>query len=407
MNKEDKKSGKDYSPNSLICDYNTFVSAELFFEPVFAQPIWDSVHCLANIIEATILSDEIILPFPKSEPLFSGGQILNKIRESGVVKILDIDSEPVTSIRHNIISSNGKQVLHKVAEWMVQNQSKIENFDHYFPIFACNTWSIFDHDYARDSKASGVDFDLWGEAWGSELASCVSDFEWGFGSPPRSILMPQLAMYFLLRGFIYNELSKEMGLSYLPHPFRAAVVLGDALLTSGVIPSFTKLTSKWMNNLRDELIRTVSDKFDSEIFELEIPSLFTVVLSESSNVGDVVQVGLQIRDTKSARHFRKWAATVTENIRKNRSTELTASFQSLGEVASNLKKELGIERTDVRVSLWVFSVPAKIPRFLHKPAWIRPHLRFIRDTVRRSFEIISLRSELERLGIKPENGLPY
>lgn len=400
---------REHTPNSILCDYNTFVSAELFFEPVFHQPIWDSVHCLVNIVESTILSDKILMPFPSQpEALFADGNVLNILRENDIVHILDIESEPIRKIQDNLINNQGKQILREITKWICKHHSEINNFAHYFPVFACNSWVIFDHDFIINWKArEGIDALLWGKTWAGELESEVSDFSWGFGSPPESIRMPQLAMYFLVRGFVYNELSKVMEISYLPHPFRAAIVLNDALVTSGAIPSFNGLTASWLNNLRSELITSAGKNIGSKIFEAKVPALFAIVLRECSSVDQIIQTAIQIRETETAKQYRRWINSVMERYLENRGSELIKELQSFDTVASNIRRTIGLEKTDIEVGAWIFSIPITAPRFLHKPILIRPHLRFLRDAVLRSIEIVSLRSELKRLGVEPKTGLTY
>lgn len=213
-------------------------------------------------------------------------------------------------------------------------------------------------------------------------------------------------MSFLLRGYVYTELAVYLRISYNPHPYRALVLSGETLQCAGILPSLADLTTKWINNLREQLLISSARGGVEPFFELQMPSLFACILRECGTIEEGMRVALQMRNAKSAKAFRKRAKKVMNDLQENKAGELRQFCSDLNELSSRMRKEFGIEEKSTYVSLWLFSFSAKVPRFLHKTIWNGPHLRLLYDTVAKATDIVGLTGELRRLKVELGNRLP-
>ena len=199
---------------------------------------------------------------------------------------------------------------------------------------------------------------------------------------------------FFLRALLYNDLAKQAGIPYHPHPARAVVAMTDGLWSVGTSDAYAAAPVRFVRDLRSSIAG--DQEAAAELFDLEMPPVFAAVLAASNGPEEIVPVALQMRDTASARGYREW---VRETFGSGEGLKAVKAEAELKDLAAKLRRELGLDATSIGVSLWAFSFPVRVPPWLHRPLSVAPkrHLQFIRELTRAALDVMDLERELVRL----------
>jgi hypothetical protein len=165
---------------------------------------------------------------------------------------------------------------------------------------------------------------------------------------------------FMMRAFYYEELADEFSLSYVPHTFRAHALLtlpreGNAPPTAAFATYATRLAAATRRELAG---------FD---VTLDFPPIAARLARDVASRGYLVQAALELRETESAREFRRWVSDQQRLVRlrteplkvENAKRELTAIVSELGVELLGHRREHGHPIT-LRITLGVPPITAQL-----------------------------------------------
>jgi hypothetical protein len=226
--------------------------------------------------------------------------------------------------------------------------------------------------------------------------------EEGFASRQRysSHFYPEDILCFFVRGLLYNDLAKRRRFPYHPHPARAILVSSDALWSTAMQPEYAQIPVTFVRNFHEELARYENSVAGLQLFDLDMPPIFAVILRESKNVRDLPRIALEIRNSTAAHEYRSW---IEGSYLSESGLKVIAAQRELDELKRKLRLELGLDSQSVGISLWKISFNIRVPSWLHKMrfAIAEPHTMFIRELARASLDVINKEQQLIRIWRQP------
>lgn len=157
-----------------------------------------------------------------------------------------------------------------------------------------------------------------------------------------------IAQYLLRTNVALEILGKEKHqcLAYHPHSHRAGFVfkklssqgrystsLASTILREGEIEVSKKLEDKKINSL--------ASQFGAfQTIDPEIPLVLSIALSGASSPEEILHRGLELRNLKEAKRYRKWIARLFASIRSGDQIRQMEAEQELLEARRHLREEL-------------------------------------------------------------------
>lgn len=141
----------------------------------------------------------------------------------------------------------------------------------------------------------------------------------------------------LFRGCLYLMHSNHMGISYLPHPFRA-----EFLSESGIFSrKFDALT--YLGIVDKEIadyINAINELAQSQLLSTPFPVLFKFIMETAKNPFDEFTVALELRKNKNVVSFRESVNEICEEVEKGNIHALRASLMKAKEVCDDISNSL-------------------------------------------------------------------
>lgn len=203
---------------------------------------------------------------------------------------------------------------------------------------------------------------------------------------------------FAFRGFYYQELAHLFSFSYSPHTWRSNIIDMD---TDKTKINFAKYVTEVTGQVRQELAMKLNNEFNTTIFSGGFPVISTYIAHQCRSRKELLNVALEIRETRSVRAFRKWIGEIQESVQSQ--SDLPKIANARAELVTTLKdirKELGLETTShgteiVKIKMEVpiasveipLSIPKGLPDWLERIFHRRSHLLFLREITRKSVSL--------------------
>jgi hypothetical protein len=163
---------------------------------------------------------------------------------------------------------------------------------------------------------------------------------------------------------------------------------------------FTKYLAENISKIRQELATNLNSEFNTNALTAEIPVVASYIASQCSRRGELLNVALEVRNSNSARAFRKWVRDVQTSIRNQEDlTKINQAYDDLVLVISDIRKELGLldkgKMEQVKIKLGVPVASVELPAYVRYslPDWLqslfhrRTHLIFLRDVAKKSVNL--------------------
>ena len=200
------------------------------------------------------------------------------------------------------------------------------------------------------------------------------------------------------RTAFYLLISQIWGIPYCPHPVRTPFVAPYLQDTSKLRPeSIRNWAIQEVANVRSQKIVRLNAELGT-FYEVEVPLLFGIILSESKSSEEILQKTIEIRNSWYAKGFRRWTKRIDEAIQQRRDPVLPD--EAFEEVRA-LCDEFAAQR---KTSLWtkvgiaVGMLPQVSVEFDVKvPLPWKRHLLFLKEIFSRGMRIGELATHIEQL----------
>lgn len=366
------------------------------------SPIWLEMSSLSDLIEAIIIHDKIVV-----FDIFENDRILDRGRYQTTDSFDLFSSLMSLGIVEKISIPNSR--AEQVIEWikhMEKDDDFVENLlESFFKIlkqpFYNNIPDLFSHSqtvYKFDGES------VWNNIKEQinlrKFARKYKRMKKKLGFDPKlkftDFFYPEDIFAFLIRGILYNELSKSEGYIYHPHPARSMLALSDGLFYNGVIDNPAKIPINFISDIRNEVAKNQNSELKNNLFELDIPPVFAKVLKEAKSPKDILNNAIELRNSKSAKAYRKW---IEEMYGNNEGLKAIEVQRQLRQLKDKMSLEFGLSDQSYELNLWIFVFYLKFPHWSQKVFQynIKSHIQFVRNLYHSSLNVMNLENELIRI----------
>ena len=168
--------------------------------------------------------------------------------------------------------------------------------------------------------------------------------------------------WLLLRGGLYVMQANNMGIAYLPHPFRAKVLNDSGIFKrefDGQI--YLDIVDKEVRNY----INAINELSQFELLSTSFPVLYEFISKIAKDPFDEFKVALDLREDKNVSLFRKSVNEISEELKKGNLHAVRASLMKVQEICTEITDSLYRKPLSYGVSLGL-SPSIEISRE-HKP----------------------------------------
>lgn len=141
----------------------------------------------------------------------------------------------------------------------------------------------------------------------------------------------------LFRGYLYVIHSNHMGISYLPHPFRAEF-LSESGIFSRKLDALTYLGI--VDKEITDYINTINKLAQSQLLLTPFPVLFKFIMEMAKDTLDEFTIALELRKDKNIVSFRESVSEICKEVEKGNIHALRASLMKAKEVCDDISNSL-------------------------------------------------------------------
>lgn len=195
-----------------------------------------------------------------------------------------------------------------------------------------------------------------------------------------------------LRTAYYDLLSRQNNLHYCPHPERVELLenlrSGDsnALMLDcprGSIPK--KILEYLEREVREKVLRDVAKVFQQPILEARLPPVYEFIESRISDVNQIVDFALSMRDSDEARAYRSFCRKIETDLREGKLDRVSRSAKEIESIAEELASSLGgqVKKRKIGISIGIFSTEVDVPDPDLRIGRSKRHLVFLHQILNR------------------------
>ena len=342
---------------SCMMDFTTLSNATRFLNSAGNYRDWlgkldigietAGMKCLVNVVEALVLNEKIYVPFLSTQKPFT-----ELVRQDQDQFAPALDRKIIDELRINRRISNDLIMAYKryarsdlFAEIFVNAMRQIRGMSSHAELFRITQSSSgtpylqlydFEDGYTEKEELPAIRNFLEKARMKKEYHS--SDEVLLTGNFIEKPFYKPIAR-FVLRGLSYNDIAKIASIPYVPHPLRVAFSMSESLWSCNITPTWGEIAIDYMHEFRKDYISSIGEN----IFDVDIPLIFSNVIRNCTHKLDIIPVALQMRETKPAQAFREWNKNVTRALYNNEGTKVVKAMQELRKLKQDLKKEFGYE----------------------------------------------------------------
>ena len=162
----------------------------------------------------------------------------------------------------------------------------------------------------------------------------------------------------LLRAYFYSYISRKNGLPYFPHEKRAFFLSLSEEINNNYGLIFKKLFSPY-DKLRYDAYQELKQKglIHHKYRSLPFPQIFYYIVSKASNLLELIEIAIDLRDNKNAKGFRKFC---NELVQAEINDDYISANRMFDEVETYLKRICTYQQTRYSAE-FQFSFPLKMP----------------------------------------------
>jgi hypothetical protein len=108
-----------------------------------------------------------------------------------------------------------------------------------------------------------------------------------------------------------------------------------------------------MEQYRESLATDVNARKLGPIFDLRVPAVFGMIIHDAKSSSDIIPLALEIRESKEALDFRKWALRRTTKLQNGGPKAMLIFLSEMQNLADKLAKDLGIKGDRIMLDIAV------------------------------------------------------
>jgi len=370
-------------------------------------PYWDSVLCLAELLNAVVLYERLYLPWvddpsvwrvyerhgsPLDQPAFE------TLRAEGLLVPIGPDHPALAAVRNSRFSDQGVDAINAMLAWIDRRSGCWDGYHGLFPMRAARMWVRFDPDAFNPLlREKGPDGHLWGSRWVEDVP-CGEGIRDGFSQA----VLPYLAQGFFVRGMLYAALARSLGVPYLPHPFRRPLV--TAMTWLGFHPGTPTADSleQWTAEVEPEDLESGPPEGGptARCLRLPIASLLPRVLERCGRLDQWLDMAFELRDLPEAREYRRFQVEQLPPGCRSDGPLPQDTVRTWTALAVRLASKAN-GSADPEAATCALFVPTGVSTLFEPLLPVQPHWSRLWGWNRWVREVYDARRELTRLGLEP------
>jgi hypothetical protein len=189
--------------------------------------------------------------------------------------------------------------------------------------------------------------------------------------------------------------SQELGLNFYPSALESNPCIYKIVRENVSRPQVSRVAVDLMESARRPLAVKSNERIKAKIFDAYVPAVFGAVLRDSRDLDDLFRIAVQMRETREAKAFRKWAASVDLDENLARIDQELSQVQIL---ADDLAKGIDQKPKEIQLQLgvsFIGSVQLSIPVSIRRKR--KRHLTFLKSLFDMSSDVARLNDHVKRV----------
>jgi len=189
--------------------------------------------------------------------------------------------------------------------------------------------------------------------------------------------------------------AQDYGIPFSPTSLESGACLFRIVRQNLARPDASSAAIRIIESARSPLAELTNERMSARLYDLRVPAVFAAATRNAKDFQDLLKVALQMRQTKEAKAFRKWAREVDNDSNLARVAE---SLDVVQDLSDGLAKGIEQKPREVQVQLGVsfigsfqITIPFRLPRKRER------HLTFLKSLFSESCEVESLDQEIRRV----------